>query len=423
MGAPSVALLTEKSGEKRRRPDCDVAGVTRLTRQDAGHTLELLRASRLVQERRVCLVGLDAIRNSMGPRWAVKRETIYEHIQRSLERHMGVHGYCVRINETEFLVAQPSVTCEEGQAACLNCLREVLRHFLGEALPANIALHEVTEISDDTVSGQQLQIGAAGDVVITEHTVPAAQVPLNALSPSQWTPFISGDGLRLRVSCQLEPVFELKTYRRIGFRMARRVLRLPDEAVLSAAEHRRLAGVDIEKIDFATLARGVDRLQQEHSELPLGLILPVSFSTLSSRRGRAALADFFRAAQSYVQRGLICEVCECEGAPSSVLLEATSLFKPYCLFVVARLDNAPQAIPINFRHAGLRGLSIECPAGLEADGDFAAFVKGLIAASATLTKAVMIFGLKSARHAAIAGLVGATHCSFSGDVEPANHPL
>jgi hypothetical protein len=188
---------------------------------------------------------------------------------------MGVHGYCVRINETEFLVAQPSVTCEEGQASCLNGLREVLRHYLGEALPENIVLHEVTTISEDAVGGRLLHVGAAGDVVLSECSVPAAPVRLNALSPSKWTPFISDDGQRLRVSCQLEPVFELKTYQRIGFRMARRVLRLPDETLLTATEHRNLAGVDIEKIDFATLARGVDRLQQEHSERPPGLILPV----------------------------------------------------------------------------------------------------------------------------------------------------
>ena len=132
-------------------------------------------------------------------------------------------------------------------------------------------------------------------------------------------------------------MFQLKTYGRIGYRMRRSVLTLPSETPLTAAEQRKLTGADFERIDFATLARGLNRLQEEAGERQPSLILPVSYVTLSSNRGRATLVEWFRTAQASVQRGLICEVCDIEGVPPSALLAAISLIRPFSLFMVGAL--------------------------------------------------------------------------------------
>jgi hypothetical protein len=226
---------------------------------------------------------------------------------------------------------------------------------------------------------------------------------------------VTQDGRAARASSQLEPVFQLKTFARIGYRMSRRVLLLLSETPLSMAEQRKLTGIDIEKIDFATLARGLNRLQQDDDgeRLP-SLILPVSFATLSSQRGRTTLAEFFRAARSSVQRGLICEVCDIEGVPPSALLAATSLIQPFCLFVIGRLAATPGSHLAAIKDVGLSGFSIECPPGLVADGEFGEFARAVTAATRGVGRAVMFFGVAGPRQAAIASLYGATHASFAG---------
>jgi hypothetical protein len=213
-------------------------------------------------------------------------------------------------------------------------------------------------------------------------------------------------------------VFQLKTYGRIGYRMKRRVLSLPAERPLSRAEQLKLAGADIERIDFATLARGLERLQQEvNGERQPGLILPVSFATLSSNRGRAQLAEFFRAAQASVQSGLICEVCDIEGVPPSALLAATSLMRPFCLFIIGRLGATPTGGLAGLKDAGLHGVSIECPPGLGSDKAFDAFVRTTMAAAKPVVRAVMLYGVSGPLQAAIASHHGASHASFAPTAE------
>jgi len=394
--------------------------ITRLASADAQQALERIQASSLLGEGRVCLMSLDAIRERLGLRWDARRDRIYDHAQQSLRRSLGPHCFFLRVSETDFLVAQPGVGRVAGQAACLNCLRDVLTYFLGEALLADIVVHEVTSLADGQIGARTLDPEA---VEAEAQTLP--QVSEKALQPAaaasvmssdRWTPFVAHDGQRLRASCQLEPVLQLKTYGRIGYRLRRRILSLPSETPLSRADQQKLTSADIERIDFATLARGLNRLEQEGGgDRQPSLILPVSFTTLSSKRGRATLAEFFRAAQESVQRGLICEVCDIEGVPPSTMLAVTSLMRPFCLFLIGHLSTAPTNGLAALKDAGLQGVSIERPPGLGSDAAFDAFAKSLTAAAKPVVRAVMIYGLAGPRQAAIASLHGASHASFAPD--------
>jgi hypothetical protein len=394
-------------------------GVAHFASADARLALERIQASAMLAEGKVCLLGLDAVRERLGPRWPGRREMVHQYIQGALRRQLGAHGFFVRISETDFLVAQPGVGRLEGQAYCLNCLREVLTYFLGEALISDLVVCEVTTIVGDQVGSRKLDSVAVETEVqkvqLEARTHPGAEPPrYSVISQDRWTPFVAHDGRRLRASCQLEPVFQLKTYGRIGYRLTRRVLVLPGETPLSLAEQRQLTGADIERLDFATLARGLNRLEQEAGgELQPSLILPVSFGTLSSHRGRAKLVEFFRAARLNVQRGLICEVCDIEGVPPSTLLAATSLMRPFCLFIVGRLAAAPPAPLVALKDAGLQGLSIECPGGLVSDEAFGAFAKAVTTAARPVGKSVLFYGVAGPRQVAMASLYGATHASFA----------
>jgi hypothetical protein len=235
------------------------------------------------------------------------------------------------------------------------------------------------------------------------------------MSQDRWSPFTAHDGRRLRASSQLEPVFQLKSYGRIGYRMTRKALLAPADTPLTPAELGQLTSADIERIDFATLARGLNRLQQQSAGVrEPSLILPVSFATVSSHRGRSMLAEFFQAAQASVQRGLILEVCDIEGAPPSGLLAATALMRPHCLFIVGRLNALPPGALTDLKDVGLHGVSIECPpGGADNEDAFVAFARSVTTAAKSVVRAVMLYDVASPRQAAIASLFGATHASFA----------
>jgi hypothetical protein len=233
-------------------------------------------------------------------------------------------------------------------------------------------------------------------------------------SPDRWSPFTAHDGRRMRVSSQLEPVFQLKTYGRIGYRMTRRVLLPPGETELPAAELRQLSRADIERVDFATLARGLNRLAEAaDSERQPSLILPVSFATLANHRGRATLMEFFRAAQANVQRGLICEVCDIEGVPPGAMLATVSLIRPFCLFVIGHLSAPPTSPLSGWQDVGLQGFSLECPPTAPSDDAFGAFCRAAVAATRPVARSLLLYGVAGPRRAALASLHGATHASFA----------
>jgi hypothetical protein len=229
----------------------------------------------------------------------------------------------------------------------------------------------------------------------------------------RWTPFMASDGRRVRVSCVLEPVFELKNYGRIGYRIARRVLAMDTEEPLTSTQIQNLSRSDIERIDLATIARGLDRLRAESGDdRQLSLIIPVSFISLSHRHGRAALSDMFREARTLVRAGIICEVCDIEGVPQNALLSAILLIKPDCMFLIGRLAAMPDKALGNLRDAGLQAVSFEAPRETLEDAEFLAWAKAAIGAAKRAAKSVMIYRVSSPRLAGVAALLGATHASL-----------
>ena len=384
-----------------------LALVTRLTSGDARQALDQLKGSPVVREGRVCLIGLDAIRLRMGPRWPGRRETVYAYAQQTLRRELGVHAFALRISEIDFLVAQPTVDRLAGQAHCLNCLRDILDHFLGEAVLGDLIVHEVMGIGDGEIDALKLDVGRPPPQT---SSAPAPSAP----KTDRWAPFAAQDGRTLRASGALEPVFQLRTFGRIGYRLTRRVLVSPNDRALSLEEQRQLSSAEIEKVDFATLARGLNRLEHEtDTERQPSLILPVSYVTLANQRGRNTLGDLLRAAQEAVQRGLICEVCDIEGVPPSALVAAISRIRPFSLFVVGRLAAPPNGSLESLKDVGLNGFSIERPQGPLTDAEFADFARLTTQATKPAARGAMFFGLTGAKEVAMASLHGATHASFA----------
>src|SRR5580704_15163578 len=130
--------------------------VTRFATADAQQALERLQSSSMLGEGRVSLISLDAVRERLGSRWFGSRDRVYDYAQQTLRRQLGPHGFFLRVSETDLLVAQPGFGRIAGQAYCLNCLREVLTYFLGEALISDIMVHEFTSIEGGHVSARTL---------------------------------------------------------------------------------------------------------------------------------------------------------------------------------------------------------------------------------------------------------------------------
>jgi hypothetical protein len=168
-------------------------------------------------------------------------------------------------------------------------------------------------------------------------------------------------------------------------------------------------------VDLATVVRGLDRLAAESSgEQQLSLIVPLSFTSLSSQKGRTEFAKQLKETGAKVRLGVICEIGDIDGVPPSALLAATSLVRPFTLLVAGRLiDTSPRAIA-RMEGAGLQAISFECPPGL-GEAEFIGWATVSIRAAKRVAKSVMIYRARSAKQAGTLASLGASHVSLVVD--------
>jgi hypothetical protein len=230
-------------------------------------------------------------------------------------------------------------------------------------------------------------------------------------APDPCAPFLTADGRQLRVTATLDPVFEAKGFTRIGFRLIQRVMsvRYNGEDALTAQQVSQLSTAELLRVDLATIARGVDRLQAEAAQ-QLSLIVPISYTSLASMKGRGEVVARLKDTGGLVKLGVICEILDVDGVPPSILLAAVSLVKPFALLVVGRLaDTDPKAI-LRLEGTGLQALSFECPPDL-GEPEFQAWAAGAVTAAKRVAKAVLVYGAGTPARAGILAALGASHVS------------
>jgi GGDEF domain-containing protein len=373
----------------------------------------------MLAEGRVNLIALDPIKTRLDERWASRREQVYEHVERVLERNLGLTAYVARVSDTDFLVAQPSMGPYAAQTACLRSLAELMRHFLGKYAQHELQVNRVTALSGEFVTGVPIDPMAAAEAARTEAAelqaaAAAAKGPTSALlSPEKWSPFVTGNGRRIRVSCRPEPVFELKTNTRIGYRLHRRVIDVVTDEPLTPAELQTLSRADLLRVDMATISRGLTRLSASTSqEQELSLIIPVTHVSLSYQQGRSVMAAAFAEARQSVLRGVICEIADIEDVPLVALTSAISTIRPWSLLIMGGLHESPPRVTADLKDAGFQALSIDASKNICGDAEFAGWLRDSLKATGRATRATLVHGCTTMRRVGMAGLMGATHATL-----------
>jgi hypothetical protein len=393
------------------------AQIRRLMSPGIDSALEQFASPEVLESGKVNLIAMDAVVARFGDRWPSRREQVHDHVDAMLDRQIGVRGYHLRISETDILVCQPDLGRLAGQAFCLRLLREILRHFLGSAEPADVMVHEVLQVSAAGVEARPVDPRAA-EAADDEQSAPqavAGAARSSVLGPvSVWTPFVASNGCKVEITCTLDRVMELKGGTTIGLRFRRTVTDAVTGREFDSAEVARLSRADRLRIDLGTVALGLNALRRDRNAAPPpALILPVSFSSLSNLDDRARIVSAFQEAGAHARKGLICELREIEGVPATTLQAAATMIAPFSLFVIGHLEEFTPIEARVLREAGLQGISTEWPSYLAPDA-FLGWVKRTVAAGKHAARSVLLYRLRLPQQAALATAVGATHAHLVG---------
>lgn len=361
----------------------------------------------------VLLLSLDALAEHLGGAWQGRRTEAYDCVGRILAKRLRIEDPFQRISETDFLVAQPTATGPAAEEKAVRILAEIIEHFFGEAEPADLRLFTVSRVNATKVLCSPLD---AGDIRARAKQRKARDEAVGAdiLSGERWAPFITTDGRKVRPSCVLEPVFEITSRHRIGYRLRRKLVDMASKEPLSFAQQHGLTRADTLRIDRAILARGIERLNSATAgEAALSLVVPVSYLSLTHPEAGAQFSRMFARARHAVSAGVICEIYDIEGISQSALAKAIALVRPWSLFVTGYLaEEAPRATPA-MKAAGIQVLSFTAPPSVESDAEFIGWLSPALRHARRVGRSVMVYGCHSQRRMALAGMLGATHASLT----------
>lgn len=422
------ARPASSSAELGALAKAQLSGALRLVSADAADDIQRFSDPQLIASGKIAIMSLETIQQDFGDTWNARKAEVFAFAADVLARNLGARGVHLRVSDTDFFVIHPNLGRLQGQAACLGYLREILTHFVGDAPRAAADVLQVTRIGKGRLETQAVdaaKVEALADASDDLEFGPTGANRLGAYSEddappprlvNRWTPFVAADGRSLRISANLEPVYELKGFSRIGFRMIRKVIAVETGEELNPHQVAALSTADLLRADLATITRGIDRLKGEgdgaRGEQQLSLIVPVSFSSLSSPRGRAELIEPVREASSLVRMGVICEIMGIEGLPLGALVDVTALVRPLSLLVVGRLANPTAGAIARAAGAGFQALSFECPHGQVGDAEFLGWASATIRAARKAAKSVMVYRAGSMARAGALASLGATHVSL-----------
>jgi hypothetical protein len=361
----------------------------------------------LPDQGRVFALSLEPIRDSFGPRWAAKRDQLWDAAERGLARRLPPPDVFLRVDETTFLAAIVSVDPYEAQVLCSEVLRDLLTFFLGRSADEDVVLTRVASLSGQSLVCERI------DPFAPRPVRPAAPVPADGVSrprpPGAWKPPLEGRrhtaqvptraGSLIDIALEVVPVWRLDQETISAFRIVRDLRQTDPAHDLS----------DLEVIDRATVDFLLPLLEDYRREGGVfALVVPLSFSTLSAVRPRIAVLDRCASVADLMRQVVILEIDGLDaGVPSGRLSETVAMVRPFFRSLLLQVSSVALLEPA-LRESAFSGLTIDVPKL----GGGPSRLGRLIRAARTYSRNIMVLGLQGRGHDEALRASGVSHVSY-----------
>ncbi len=386
-----------------------------------GPVLQRLKGNDLVSRGSVNVISIKSIRQWAGEWWSQKRGDVWTYVELKLNEHLDRQDMRARISDSEFLIAMNHDQGLAAQATSVKILEDVLTHLLGSASPMDLGIRSVVGIEGGEAVCKPID---ASVVLAARARRDSARSPVRvAVDPadeSRRTPvaFTTAGGAALRVDFTLEHVVSLRRNVTTAVRIEPMVTHLASGRQASARALTKLSDRDVAFIDESTLKYAAVFARSAQGPNTPELILPASFRTLGTQRGRDLLTGTAGLSLALLRGGVQIELVDVtRGTPAGRLLEVVGLLRALTRGVIARVPPDKEALRV-LRDARLAGLALD---GSDLSGEAAKIAMDIMAFgrdSRGLAPMTILQGLPQEGYFAAADTAGLTHASLR-----ANYPL
>lgn len=393
----------------------------RLDTVSASRLLEEIQSGDAALRDRATLLSVAAVRDYAPDQWGKRAERVAEFLNRAFQREAAAGELLLALNDTDFLMIQPSRPAAEGVGRAASLLQSCCIYFIGHTPEDAIRVSmiggiEQGEVQAAPVTQAQLEAGKVALARARQDESPPWE-PFTVSSAKTKPQAVAGMEIgRLEASFYLEPVWNVVASRVNAYQVHTILVHELDDgerrvAQTSELPHDAVMDVTLKQVAFA----GEVFAGWFESGVAIGLHLPVSINALihSSRRLRVirALTKLRRDNPQDLAR-LAIELTDLHaGMPASRLGEVGAQLKPYCGGLLASLAIGAGDVA-HWRGAGLKGLALvnhaETPH--EQRAVFAHLIKSA-ARPLGLTPVLAVKGVDTPSLMMAALAAGATHIS------------
>ncbi len=380
-----------------------------------GPVLQRLAGTDLVARGSVNVISVKTIRMWAGDWWAQKRGDVWTYVERKLAEHLDRNDLRARISESEFLIATNNEHGLAAQATSVRILEDVLTHLLGAADPADLGIRAVVGLEGGQAVCKRIDptvILAARARRDSERS--PVRIEVDPADEARRTPvaFTTAAGAALRVDFTLEHLVNLRRNITTAVRIEPMVTHLASGRQASARALTKLSDRDVAFIDESTLKYAAVFARSAQGPHTPELILPASFRTLGTQRGRDLLTGTAGLSLGLLRGGIMIELVDItRGTPAGRLLEVVGLLRALTRGVIARVPPDREALRV-LRDARLAGLALDAS---DLTGEAAKIAMDIMAFGRDargLAATTILQGLPAEGYFAAAETAGLSHASL-----------
>ncbi|WP_240007721.1 hypothetical protein [Pseudaquidulcibacter saccharophilus] len=276
----------------------------------------------LNQYGQVFYIDFTLLSKKLGEKWPHKREAVFEYVNQTFSKKFQAPNWCMAANEHGAILYIPTLSLIGSAAACKEIYIQTMQHFIGAFWPENLPVAAVSVDLVARIQMKKLNYNKINKKIANNDNY------LND-DKKEEAPAINEVTIdnRFIVDSSLEPFYQTKNQKVIGYRFAPRIFELPHGKQLLFKDMVNLPTNIREQIEYANFEIGFQKFLRFGGDLNL-IYIPFSFAVLNSMVTKGKIIPVLNHIRDSENINIILEFMEYENYPVSKVYELASTIRP-----------------------------------------------------------------------------------------------
>jgi hypothetical protein len=269
----------------------------------------------------VFYVDFTLLSKKMGEKWALKQESVFAYVSQSFSKKFQAPNWCMTANDRGVIFFIPTLSFIGAAAVCKEIYIQTMQHFIGAFWPDNLPIATVSVDLVARIQMKKLNYNKINKKISNNDNYSSEE---KEEEPNITEVTIDN---RFIVDCALEPFYQTKNHKVIGYRFAPRIFEMPHGRQLLFKDMPNLPLNIREQIEYTSFEIGFKKFSRFGGDLNI-IYIPFSFAVLNNMVTKGKIIPMLNHIRDKENINIILEIMEYENYPVTKVYELISTIKP-----------------------------------------------------------------------------------------------